>query len=240
METLKIFRHRAMVVLIFGEVKDAGNNGDFVLKKYAPLIELNLSGSPSESSNISIDNTEENLTVVKEVESPTSTSQILTKSEPTPLSLEITPLPANTPATESTSHSLQSTNSLSQEQKSEVQIRSIDEIVKLEIVSTFELIRSIQIGKKHVGTLMIGTEKKDKITGSSADEILVGGAGKDVLKGGDGGDGFLFRDPDEFGKKEADKIIDFDADEGDSVLVDKEVFDLGRKVNSNRRQGRKQ
>ena len=71
---------------------------------------------------------------------------------------------------------------------------------------------------------------KDRITGSSDGEILAGGEGKDVLKGGEGADGFLFQDPEGFGKKEADKVKDFDPEEGDSVLVDKDIFDLGKKV----------
>ena len=37
-------------------------------------------------------------------------------------------------------------------------------------------------------------------------------------------------DAKEFGKKTSDKILDFNSDEGDSILVDKEVFDLGKKV----------
>ena len=77
--------------------------------------------------------------------------------------------------------------------------------------------------------MIVGTGKKDKITGASADEVLTGGKGKDVLKGGGGSDGFLF-DAKAFGRKQADKILDFNPDEGDSILVDKEVFDLGKNL----------
>ena len=72
------------------------------------------------------------------------------------------------------------------------------------------------------------TDSKDKITGSSEGEVLSGGR-KDVLKGGGGPDGFFFHNPDGFGKKEVDKVKDFDSEE-DSVLVDKDVFDLGKKI----------
>ena len=74
-----------------------------------------------------------------------------------------------------------------------------------------------------------GTKKKDKITGSISNEVLTVGTGKDVLKGVGGSDGFLF-DAKAFGKKNADKILDFNPEEDDSILVDKEVFDLGKKV----------
>ena len=52
---------------------------------------------------------------------------------------------------------------------------------------------------------------------------------RDFLKGGGGSDGFLF-DVKGFGKKNADKILDFNPDEDDSILVDKGVFDLGRRI----------
>ena len=78
--------------------------------------------------------------------------------------------------------------------------------------------------------MIVGTNKKDKVTGSSEGEVLAGGIGKDILKGGGGADGFFFNQSDEFGKKKADKIKDFDPEEGDSVLLDKDIFGLGKKV----------
>ena len=60
--------------------------------------------------------------------------------------------------------------------------------------------------------------KKDKITGSIANEVLTVGKGKDLLNGGVGSDGFLFNDKG-FGKKQANKILDFNSEEGDSILV---------------------
>ena len=97
-------------------------------------------------------------------------------------------------------------------------------------MSTFELTKPVSVGDQDIEILIVGTDTKDKITGSSEGEVLAGGEGKDVLIGGDGSDGFLFKNPDGFGKKEADKITDFDPGEGDSVLVDKEIFDLENKV----------
>ena len=86
--------------------------------------------------------------------------------------------------------------------------------------------------------LITGTDKKDKITGSSEGEILSGGKGKDVLKGGDGADGFLFQNPD-FGKQRADKIKDFNYDEGDSIIIDRKIFEVGKKVSLKSVSGRK-
>ena len=144
---------------------------------------------------------------------------------------EANPAPEEIPVDDPTTTTPQAETSETQKQVVDGTIQSIDmEAIKPIKVSTFALTKSIQVGREEVEILIVGTKKKDKITGSSEGEVLAGGEGKDVLSGGDGADGFLFQNPEGFGKKEADKITDFDADEGDSVLVDKEVFDLGRKV----------
>ena len=109
-------------------------------------------------------------------------------------------------------------------------IESIDDIITQDEVSTFELMKPIFFGTKKIEKILFGTPKKDKITGSSEGEVLSGGGGKDVLQGGDESDGFLFNTPNGFGKKQADVIKDFDPDEGDSVLVDKDVFGLSKKI----------
>lgn len=75
----------------------------------------------------------------------------------------------------------------------------------------------------------VGTDKNSKIKGTIRNDWIWGKKGKDVLKGGTGYDQFRF-DAKEFGKKKADKILDFNPNEGDSIVVDKEVFDLGKKV----------
>ena len=40
----------------------------------------------------------------------------------------------------------------------------------------------------------------------------------------------MFQDPDGFGNKKADTIKDFDSGEGDLILLDKDFFDLGKKI----------
>jgi Ca2+-binding RTX toxin-like protein len=113
------------------------------------------------------------------------------------------------------------------EEVSVVPVQSVIDIPTRKKVYTFELKKPIAVGEQEVETIIVGTNKKDKITGSSEGEILAGGAGKNVLKGGGGSDGFLL-DAKGFGKKHADKILDFNPDEGDRILVDKEVF--GKRV----------
>ncbi len=117
-------------------------------------------------------------------------------------------------------------------------LQSIDEITIQNQVTTFQLTKSVRLQNQQVEMLISGTDKKDKITGSSEGEILSGGKGKDILKGGDGADGFLFQNPD-FGKKEADKIKDFNDDEGDSIIIDERIFEVGKKVSLKSAAGKK-
>ena len=109
-------------------------------------------------------------------------------------------------------------------------IQSIEDVTIQKKVTTLKMKYSVAFADQILDTVIVGTNKKDKITGSSEGEVLAGGVGKDDLKGGAGADGFLFNQPDEYGKKKADKIKDFDSDEGDSILVDKDVFGLGKKI----------
>jgi len=57
-----------------------------------------------------------------------------------------------------------------------------------------------------------GTKGNDLVRGDAGDNILDGGAGNDRLRGGDGADTFVFR-----GKFGHDKVLDFDASEGDVI-----------------------
>ena len=50
-----------------------------------------------------------------------------------------------------------------------------------------------------------------------------------MLTGGTSADGFLFDKSNDFGTKAADKIKDFNSDEGDQIMLDKEFFDIGKK-----------
>lgn len=66
-----------------------------------------------------------------------------------------------------------------------------------------------------------GLAGNDQISGGAGDDIIVGGAGVDKLTGGGGADAFVF---DYLASGNADKILDFDLDEGDSLVFDTAVF----------------
>ncbi|MDC2993708.1 cadherin repeat domain-containing protein [bacterium] len=105
-------------------------------------------------------------------------------------------------------------------------IQSLDEVSTQKKVTTFKMEDMVAFAGKDIDTVMVGTKKKDKITGTSDSEILAGMKGKDVLKGGESADGFFFNQSKGFGNKYADKIKDFDSEEGDSILLDDDLFIL--------------
>ena len=169
-----------------------------------------------------------NKVIENSIPKPIPTPEPTTSPNPTPTP-EPTTAKVTTPTQELTTETVPTLIS---------KLQSIDDITSQNQVTKFQLTKSIQLQNQQVEMLISGTNKKDKITGSSEGEILSGGKGKDVLKGGDGADGFLFQNPD-FGKKEADNIKDFNDDEGDSIIIDKKVFDVGKKISLKSVSGKK-
>ena len=97
-------------------------------------------------------------------------------------------------------------------------------------VSYTSIDNSINIVNSTIDNFHVGTKRNDIIIGTDVAEIISGGIGRDKLTGGDGADGFLFGQEADFGKKKADLLKDFDPIEGDSILIEKNSFDLGKKV----------
>ena len=62
----------------------------------------------------------------------------------------------------------------------------------------------------------------DRITGTTDNDVLAVGPGKDKIKGGDGADQFVFSIKESNNKKSIDRILDFDSDEGDMIVLDDE------------------
>ena len=96
-------------------------------------------------------------------------------------------------------------------------VSSINAVDAQKKVTTFSLGDPLVTRGQKLDKAIVGTNKKDKITGSSENEIIAGFKGRDILRGGDGADGFLFDKPIGFGKKQMDKILDFDAAEQDKI-----------------------
>ena len=67
------------------------------------------------------------------------------------------------------------------------------------------------------------SNKSEKVEGTDDDDLIADGSGKDKLIGNDGADRFYFSGEEPYNKKFADQILDFDASEGDAILIDEDV-----------------
>ena len=94
-----------------------------------------------------------------------------------------------------------------------------------------------------VNILTSERRKKDKITGTGGQDLFLNGPGADRLKGKGGADIFWFNREERYGKKHAEKIVDFDAQEDVIVLggrrfmgmsEDPEFISVKRKSDSKR------
>ena len=68
------------------------------------------------------------------------------------------------------------------------------------------------------------SKKSEKVEGTDGNDLIADGRGKDKLIGGGGADQFYFAGEEPFKKKTVDKVIDFDASEGDVIVIADEVF----------------
>ena len=94
------------------------------------------------------------------------------------------------------------------------------------INNTFQL-QTINV---RISTAITGDSKKsEKVEGTSGDDLIADGSGKDKLIGGNGADQFYFSGDEPFKKKLVDKVIDYDSDEGDTVVVAKEALNSNQK-----------
>ena len=85
---------------------------------------------------------------------------------------------------------------------------------------------SIQVTNVNLSVAITGESKKsEKVEGTEGDDLIADGRGRDKLIGGDGSDQFYFSGEEPFKKKTVDKIVDFDAAEGDVVVIADEVID---------------
>lgn len=67
------------------------------------------------------------------------------------------------------------------------------------------------------------SRRKETVKGTTGDDLIADGAGKDELIGNDGADNFYFSGEEPYKKELADRILDFDASEGDAILIDEDV-----------------
>ena len=187
------------------EAKILSANGETIIVENSGVgsIEMNYSASGQGESYILLVSSPENSLSSENFESPTTTSfttSVVVEAE----SVFIDPSELPT-------------------------IESINNVEARQEITTFNLSNPVIFNSKAIETVIVGTKQKDDILGTSEGEIIAGLENKDVLKGGDGADGFLFSS-NEFGNKKADLIKDFDSDEGDSIVVNQDIFNINGKI----------
>lgn len=67
-------------------------------------------------------------------------------------------------------------------------------------------------------------KKKEMVMGTDGDDLIADGRGKDYLIGGEGADQFYFAGEEPFKKKIADSIVDFNSEQGDSIVIAEDVI----------------
>ena len=65
---------------------------------------------------------------------------------------------------------------------------------------------------------------REKVRGTSADDVIGAGPGRDRLVGRRGADSFVFDNSNHCGRRQADVIQDFRPDQGDRILLDSDAF----------------
>ena len=68
------------------------------------------------------------------------------------------------------------------------------------------------------------SKKKERVTGTSGDDLIADGEGKDKLEGDAGADRFYFSGNEAFAKSKADQVVDFESSEGDQIIIADQVF----------------
>ena len=94
-------------------------------------------------------------------------------------------------------------------------------------IKFFENLQEIYLEEVEIelNSVIRGSSKQsEKVRGTSGDDLIADGRGRDKLIGGKGSDQFYFSGNESFKKKSADRIIDFNAKESDSIVIAKEVF----------------
>ena len=105
---------------------------------------------------------------------------------------------------------------------------SIGNIGTVSSTTTIDNSFTIQTTNINLSLAITGDSKKsEKVEGTDGDDLIADGRGKDKLIGGDGADQYYFSGEEPFKKKTVDKVIDFDASEGDAIVIaDELVRDL--------------
>ena len=93
--------------------------------------------------------------------------------------------------------------------------------------SEFDSISKIKLSLKKA--IKSSGKKGKELIGTDSSDTIVAGKGVDTMTGKDGADYFVYKQKNNFGKKKADKVTDFEIDDGDKVVIKGKSFSKGTK-----------
>ena len=92
---------------------------------------------------------------------------------------------------------------------------------------TFDSISKIKLSLKKA--IKSSGKKGKELIGTDSSDTIVAGKGVDTMTGKDGADYFVYKQKNNFGKKKADKVTDFEIDDGDKIVIKGKSFSKGTK-----------
>ena len=93
--------------------------------------------------------------------------------------------------------------------------------------SDFDSISKIKLSLKKA--IKSSGKKGKELIGTDSSDTIVSGKGVDTMTGKDGADYFVYKQKNNFGKKKADKVSDFEIDDGDKIVIKGKSFSKGTK-----------
>jgi len=93
--------------------------------------------------------------------------------------------------------------------------------------NSFDSITKIKLSLK--SAIKSKGNKGKELIGTDSPDTIVSGKGVDTMVGLDGADYFVYKQKNNFGKKKADKVTDFDAEDGDKIVIKGKSFSKGTK-----------
>ena len=91
----------------------------------------------------------------------------------------------------------------------------------------FDSISKIKLSLKK--TIKSSGKKGKELIGTDSPDTIVAGKGVDTMTGKEGADYFVYKQKNNFGKKKADKVTDFEIDDGDKIVIKGKSFSKGTK-----------
>ena len=102
-----------------------------------------------------------------------------------------------------------------------------NEGVDIPELESFDSISKIKLSLKKA--IKSSGKKGKELIGTDSPDTIVAGKGVDTMTGKEGADYFVYKQKNNFGKKKADKVTDFEINDGDKIVIKGKSFSKGTK-----------